>query len=92
MATKTGSINIRIEPALRADAESVLDDIGMTISEAVTVFLKQVVHVGGLPFTPRRPRYRPETIAACMEAPDIAARGQGEKNLDVFLEGLKSDA
>ncbi|MDR2504945.1 MAG: hypothetical protein LBD16_02440 [Oscillospiraceae bacterium] len=34
MASKTASLTIRIDPQLRDTAESVLEEVGMTISEA----------------------------------------------------------
>ena len=40
---KTDTLNIRIEPELKQDVEKTLNDLGMNIADAVTVFLKQVV-------------------------------------------------
>ena len=35
---KTDTINIRIEPKLKKEVESTLNDLGMNIADAVTVF------------------------------------------------------
>ena len=40
---KTDTLNIRIEPELKREAEKTLDDLGMNVADAVTIFLKQVV-------------------------------------------------
>ena len=40
---KTDILNIRIEPELKKQVEATLNDLGMNIAEAVTIFLKQVV-------------------------------------------------
>ena len=43
MMAKTDTLNIRIEPELKKQVESTLNDLGMNIAEAVTIFFKQVV-------------------------------------------------
>jgi DNA-damage-inducible protein J len=48
--SKTQNIEARIEPKLKAEAESVLADLGLSASEAIRVFYKQVVLRRGLPF------------------------------------------
>lgn len=47
---KTDVLHTRIAPALKTQAESVLDQIGLSSSEAIRIFLKQVVLRKGLPF------------------------------------------
>jgi DNA-damage-inducible protein J len=48
--SKTESIKARIEPKLKAEAEGVLADLGLSASEAIRVFYRQVVLRKGLPF------------------------------------------
>lgn len=45
--------------------------LGMTLTEAINVFLHKSVMEGGLPFDVRRPRYNAETEAAMLEARNI---------------------
>jgi DNA-damage-inducible protein J len=52
---KTTTIRARIEPRLKRDAESVFKKIGLTSSEAITLFLAQVRLTKGLPFPVRVP-------------------------------------
>lgn len=47
---KTATLNLRINPGLKQDAESVLNRLGIPMSTAVDMFLHQVVLVGGIPF------------------------------------------
>ncbi len=47
---KTQTVRARIEPELKRDAEAVLKKIGMTSSEAITLFFAQVKLQNGLPF------------------------------------------
>lgn len=44
------NINIRIDDDLKSDAENIFSELGLTMSAATTVFLKQVVRYGGIPF------------------------------------------
>ncbi|ABD86939.1 RelB antitoxin [Rhodopseudomonas palustris BisB18] len=59
---KTGYINARVEPKLKKQAEAVLDKIGLSTTDAVTIFLKQLVAQRGLPFSVNVPNR--ETIKA----------------------------
>jgi DNA-damage-inducible protein J len=48
--TKTETIRARVEPKLKAEAEGILDSLGLNPSDAIRVFYKQVVLREGLPF------------------------------------------
>jgi|UniRef100_Q07RT9 DNA-damage-inducible protein J len=63
---KTGYINARVEPKLKKSAEAVFDKIGLSTTEAVTIFLKQVVAQKGIPFAVNVPNR--ETIRALRDA------------------------
>ncbi|MDR1793917.1 MAG: type II toxin-antitoxin system RelB/DinJ family antitoxin [Erysipelotrichaceae bacterium] len=51
--SKTAIINIRIDPQSKEDAEALFARYGMTISQAVSIFIHQSLNVGGLPFDVR---------------------------------------
>jgi DNA-damage-inducible protein J len=55
---KTETVRARVEPALKRDAEAVLRKIGLTSSEAITLFLTQVKLTNGLPFPVNVPNRR----------------------------------
>jgi DNA-damage-inducible protein J len=63
---KSGFINARVEPKLKKSAEAVLDKIGLSTTDAVTIFLKQVVAQKGMPFPVKIPNR--ETIKAMRDA------------------------
>ena len=52
---KTDYINARVESTLKKRAERVLRHVGVKTSDAVTMFLQQVVLHEGLPFEVRNP-------------------------------------
>lgn len=47
-ATKT--LNLRVDAELKAQAEHIFSELGLSTSTAITMFLKSVVRYGGLPF------------------------------------------
>ena len=68
---KTANLHIRIDPETKSGAEELFSTFGITVSDAVIMFLRQSLLVGGLPFELRQPRYNAETEAAIQEARDI---------------------
>ena len=47
---KTDTLHVRIDPGVKEKAEETLNDLGLSISYAVNVFLKQVILNEGIPF------------------------------------------
>jgi DNA-damage-inducible protein J len=52
---KTGMIRARVSPELKAQAEGILAEIGLSSSDAIRMFYKQVTLRNGLPFDARIP-------------------------------------
>src|ERR1700726_4444034 len=48
--SKTQTVRARVEPGLKRGAEAVLKQLGLTSSEAITLFYTQVTLTKGLPF------------------------------------------
>jgi DNA-damage-inducible protein J len=59
---KTAYINARVTPSLKKEAAKVLASLGVSTTDAITMFLRQVVLHRGLPFPVRVPNS--ETVAA----------------------------
>jgi len=72
MATKTATLNMRIEDSKKKDAEELFSTLGLTLPQAINMFIAQSLLVGGLPFESRLPRYNKETEAAMEEARAIS--------------------
>lgn len=62
---KSDFIRVRVEPELKRQTEAVLGELGISVTDAVTVFCRQVVLQRGLPFVVRIPNA--ETQAALAE-------------------------
>ena len=83
---KSANLNIRIDPYVKREAESLYNDLGITVSDAVNIFLRQSLRIGGLPFEMRQTRYNSETEAAMKEADDIIAGKIKAKRYSSFRE------
>ena len=66
--TKTATINMRIEPTVKAQAEDVFSSFGISITDAINIFLHASIMEGGFPFQPKQPQYNKETLLAIHEA------------------------
>ncbi|MGH8329758.1 MAG: type II toxin-antitoxin system RelB/DinJ family antitoxin [Pseudomonas fluorescens] len=66
------TVRCRIDEDLKAQATEVLNACGLSISDAMRLFLRQVVATQGLPFEVRAPSEK--TARAMMEARDIRQR------------------
>ncbi len=53
--TKTAMIRARVEPRIKQDAEKIFSTLGLSATEAITLFYRQVVLCRGLPFEVRVP-------------------------------------
>jgi DNA-damage-inducible protein J len=68
---KTRMVHARVDPKLKRSAERVFTELGITTTEAIRLFLKQVELHRGLPFPVSIPNE--ETVAAMLESNDAAA-------------------
>ena len=55
MENKTSAINIQIDSNVKKDATMVLTELGLSMSTAINLFLKQVIKKNGLPFEVKNP-------------------------------------
>lgn len=63
------NINIRIDDALKQQADAVLTELGMNMTTATTVFLKQLVRHNGIPFEIKAdPFFSPENQSRLLAA------------------------
>lgn len=61
------STNINLDPELKKTAQELFNDLGMDLTTAVTLFLKQAVREQAIPFEIKRENPNAETIAAMNE-------------------------
>ncbi len=61
---RTANVFARVEPELKEQSESVLDQLGIPMSNAVGMFLRQIVLQKGIPFEMKLPRTAPLAYSA----------------------------
>ena len=49
-APKTSTFQMRINPEIKNQAEQLFQNCGMTLTDAINVFIQQAMNVGGMPF------------------------------------------
>ena len=47
---KTATLTVRLDPTLKHQTERLLKELGLTPSQAITIFFKQANRIQGLPF------------------------------------------
>jgi len=63
------NLQIRVDDALKHQAQQVANNLGMDLTTAVRVFLKQMVNSNGLPFKPEvDPFYSASNMAALKQS------------------------
>ncbi|MGI6095640.1 MAG: type II toxin-antitoxin system RelB/DinJ family antitoxin [Lachnospiraceae bacterium] len=68
MAAKSSNLYVRIEPDVKEQAESILSALGISASNAINMFYKQIIFQRGLPFDVKIPSSRPVDMSVLSEA------------------------
>jgi DNA-damage-inducible protein J len=82
---RTATVRARIEPRLKSDVDKLLRQLGMTATEAITVFYSQLRLRQGLPFAVEIPN---ATTRRTFEATDRGEDLHSYDSLDEMFEAL----
>ena len=91
---KTENINICIDPNVKSTVDDIFSNFGITMADAVNIFLHKVIIVGGMPFDMTLPKYNDSTLAAMREARDISSgkiKTKSYSSVKEMLTELDSD-
>jgi len=81
VSMKTAIINARIKPELKTDVEAILSQLGITTTQAITMFFEQVKMNKGIPFELKIPNA--DTLEAMEDA-------RANRNMEsITIEALK---
>ncbi len=61
---KTTTLNLRVEPEVKQEAEAVLKRLGIPMATAIDMYLRQIVLTGGIPFALTLPENQARNFAA----------------------------
>ena len=83
--SKSAMIRARVDPALKKDAESIFEKLGISATQAITLFYQQVKWYRGLPFDVRVPN---ETTLQTFEETDAGQNLVRCKDADDMVQQL----
>jgi DNA-damage-inducible protein J len=91
---KTSNLNIRIDPNTKEAAEKLFSNFGITITDAVNMFLHQSLLTDGLPFAVKIPQPNATTLAAMQAIEDIIddKTPSSPQSVDDFFKEMGLDA
>jgi len=75
----TATITARVDSEKKRQAEEIFNDIGMTLSGAINVFINEVVMYQGIPFSLRRRVAANRSLEAVMDETDEYCRSHTER-------------
>lgn len=79
--SKTASVYTRVDPETKEQAETILNDLGIPMSNAIGMFLRQVVIQRGMPFEVRLPSGKPVSIGELTKEQFDAEMQQGMNDI-----------
>ncbi len=82
------STNINLDPDLKKSAQELFSDLGMDLTTAVTIFLKQAVLNQGIPFEIKREIPNQTTINALNEYYEMKEHPEKYKRYSSFKEAM----
>ena len=87
----TTNFSVRMDSDIKRQCETLYGELGVNLTTAINVFLRQSLRVGGFPFDVRLDQPNKETIAALLEAESIAKDPsvKGYTDLDELFAELK---
>jgi DNA-damage-inducible protein J len=68
---KTATLNLRVDPVVKKNAENVLGQLGIPMSTAIDMYLYQISLTGGIPFAISLPKAPADVNADSMTASEL---------------------
>lgn len=68
---KSMTLNLRVNPTVKKNAEEVLSQLGVSMSTAIDIYLRQISLTGGIPFSVSLPKAPVSVNADQMNAEEI---------------------
>mgnify|MGYP003308820607 CR=1 FL=1 len=93
MANQTTNISIRMDSELKKQADALFEELGMNITTAFNIFVRQTLRDGRIPFDISINNPNKRTVAAMIEAERITndSNVKGYSDVEELLADLKSE-
>ena len=82
-------VRCRIDPKTKEDAAEVIESMGLTVSDAIRLFLTRVASEGAIPFELRVPNAKTVAAISELESPKSRSKLKRHKNLDAMHDAIK---
>ena len=97
--SKTASVFTRVDPVVKEQAEEILDELGISMSTAMGLFLKQIVLQKGIPFDVKIPTKKPmciddlgeEEVNLILEESIKSAKSKNCQTLEEFEKSIRKE-
>ena len=85
------STNIKIDPVLKRESQELFESLGLSLSSAINIFLRQSVREQAIPFRVGSPAPNPDTIRAIEDARNGIGLSRGFSSVSELMEDLDAD-
>ena len=85
------STNIKIDPVLKEQAQDLFESLGMNLTTAVNIFLRQSVREQAIPFRIGEPVPNAETLQAIRDARNGVGLSRSFTSVKELMEDLDAD-
>ena len=70
----TTTLNLRVNPTVKKQAEEILSELGIPMSTAINMYLRQINMTGGIPFSVELPKVPKEINADIMSREELHSK------------------
>ena len=96
MESLTSAINVQVDAKDKEQATNILKDLGLNMSTAINMFVKQIIKTNGLPFEISNPKPSKELLEALEEGKKIIqevrdGKRKGYSNVNEMMKAILDD-
>ncbi|WP_053942816.1 type II toxin-antitoxin system RelB/DinJ family antitoxin [Kallipyga gabonensis] len=84
----TQNFSVRMDKKVKKESEILFQNLGMNLTTAINVFLRQAIRTGGFPFEIKVDRPNRETLLSLIEA-DVISEDENAPGYDDVEEALR---
>ena len=87
----TTNLNVRVDENLKKTADTLLNELGLNMSTAINIYLKQIVRENGIPFEIKLDKPNAETLQAMQDVREGKNLHGPFNSLSELMEDLNAD-
>lgn len=91
---KTSAINVNVPADVKEEANALFNNLGLTMSGAINIFLKKALSERGIPFEVKESKPSKRLLEALKESEDIISgkiKAKRYNDFDEMLEGIENE-